>query len=368
MIRILLFHVEKGIQVIRLDAIAYLWKEIGHSCIHHPKTHAVVKLFRAILDVTAPWVVILTETNVPHQENVSYFGNGSDEAHMVYQFPLPPLVLDAFLEEDATVLRDWAQSLTGLSAQTSFFNFLASHDGIGVMPARGILPQERIDRLVDTTLKRGGLVSYKATPDGPVPYEMNITYLDAVAEKNLPDSVRARKFLASQSIMLMLRGVPGIYCHSMVGSKNWREGVEETGRNRTINREKLELDTLLEELNEPGTLRNRIYDGFRTMLLARRSSTAFHPSARMEILPTEGAVFGLVRISIDKKERVLCLVNLSPTASTAAFPAIALEGSSATEFTDLISGLPMVASLSGKFLSFQLEPYTAYWLRPKEEC
>ncbi len=365
MIRILLFHIENGIQIIRLDAIAYLWKEAGHPSIHHPKTHAMVKLFRAVLDVAAPWVVVLTETNVPHSENISYFGNGNDEAHMVYQFPLPPLVLDAFLEEDSTMLRTWAESLTGLSSRTTFFNFLASHDGIGVMPARGILPPERIERLVRATLERGGLISYKATADGPVPYEMNITYLDAVAEKELPVSVRARKFLASQSIMLMLRGVPGIYVHSLTGSENWREGVEETGRNRTINREKLQVETLLKELNTPGTLRNRIYAGFSAMLQARRTSAAFHPSARMEILPTGKAAFGLVRISTDKKERLLCLVNLAPTTTVINFPSIALGGGSTTNFTELISGRPMVAVLSGKTFTFQLEPYGVYWLRPE---
>jgi sucrose phosphorylase len=365
MIRILLFHIEKGIQIIRLDAIAYLWKEAGHPSIHHPKTHAVVKLFRAVLDVAAPWVVVLTETNVPHSENISYFGNGNDEAHMVYQFPLPPLVLDAFLEEDSTVLRTWAESLTGISSRTTFFNFLASHDGIGVMPARGILPPERIERLVEATLERGGLISYKATSDGPVPYEMNITYLDAVAEKELPVSVRARKFLASQSIMLMLRGVPGIYVHSLTGSENWLEGVEETGRNRTINREKLQVEALLKEINSPGSLRNRIYSGFSEMLQARRTSPAFHPSARMEILPTVPAAFGLVRISTDKKERLLCLVNLAPTTTVTSFPSIALGGGSTTHFTELISGQPMTAVLSGKDFTFQLEPYGVYWLRPE---
>jgi len=365
MIRILLFHIEKGIQVIRLDAIAYLWKEIGHPSIHHPKTHAAVKLFRAVLDVAAPWVVVLTETNVPHEENISYFGNGSDEAHMVYQFPLPPLVLDAFLEEDAGVLRKWASNLTGLSAKTTFFNFLASHDGIGVMPARGILPQDRIDRLVNTTLKRGGLISYKATPEGSIPYEMNITYLDAVAEKELPDSVRARKFLASQSVMLALRGVPGIYYHSLVGSENWREGVEDTGRNRTINREKLQLDPLLETINEAGSLRNRIYSGFKTMLQARASTSAFDPAGRMEILPTEGAVFGLVRISPDKKERVVCLVNLAPVAKEATFPVIVLGGKPASDFIDLIEDSSVVPLITGKDLTFQLEPYGVRWIRPR---
>lgn len=365
MVRVLLFHIEKGIQVIRLDAIAYLWKELGHSCIHHPKTHAAVKLFRAILDIAAPWVVLITETNVPHQDNISYFGDGGDEAHMVYQFPLPPLVLDSFLEEDCTVLREWARGLTGFSAKTTFFNFLASHDGVGLMPARGLLSPERVDRLVESCRNRGGRISDKASPEGPIPYEMNISYLDAVAEAELPDSVRARKFLASQSIMLMLRGVPGIYFHSLVGSGNWQEGLEETGRNRTINREKLSIDPLLDELNEPGSLRNRIYAGFRNMLEARRLSSAFHPAGRMEILSLDKEVFGLVRVNPEQSERVLCMVNISPESASATVPIIAFEGELCESFTELISGDRVIPERSADNLVFQLLPYGVYWLRPE---
>src|SRR6056297_990733 len=288
MVKVMLFHIKNGIQIIRLDAIAYLWKELGHPSIHHEKTHAVVKLFRAILNVVAPWVVVITETNVPHAENISYFGNMDDEAHMVYQFSLPPLVLDAFLRQDTGHLQEWASDLPDTRGKTTFFNFLSSHDGIGLLPARGILMDKEIDGLVQATFDRGGFINYKATPEGDIPYEMNITYFNGIAEKNLADSVRARKFLASQAIMLTMQGVPGIYVHSLLGSENFIEGVKQTGQNRTINREKLSFPDLDRELNTPGSLRYRIFEGFRSMLRARRGTPAFHPSGGMEILPSEG--------------------------------------------------------------------------------
>ena len=108
----LLFYVARGARFIRLDAIAYLWKRIGTSCIHLPQTHAVIQFWRAVLDEVAPHVLLITETNVPHADNVSYFGDGTNEAQLVYNFALPPLVLHALLRGDATHLTRWAQSLT----------------------------------------------------------------------------------------------------------------------------------------------------------------------------------------------------------------------------------------------------------------
>ena len=181
MIDVLLFYAERGATILRLDAIAYLWKEIGTSCIHLPQTHDMIKLFRAVLDLAAPDVIILTETNVPHNENISYFGNGRDEAQMVYNFTLPPLLFYSMVKEDATVLSQWAKGLHLESAHNTFFNFTASHDGIGVRPLEGILDPAEMDGLIDIVKANGGQVSYRQDSDGSEsPYELNITYVDAI--------------------------------------------------------------------------------------------------------------------------------------------------------------------------------------------
>ena len=363
MVKVMLFHIKNGIQIIRLDAIAYLWKELGHPSIHHEKTHAVVKLFRAILNVAAPWVVVITETNVPHAENISYFGNSNDEAHMVYQFSLPPLVLDAFRREDTRHLQQWASELQDTLGTTTFFNFLASHDGIGLLPAKGILSEEEIEGLVENTREKGGFINYKSTPEGEVPYEMNITYLDALAGRDLPDSVRARKFLAGQAVMLTLRGVPGIYIHSLLGSENYREGVEQTGENRTINREKLSYSEVMAELNSPGTLRNRIFSGFQDMLTARRREQSFHPAGRMEILPTEKDVICILRISPDNTEYVLAFISVNPGLTTVEIPINLLPKPLKTNYTELIRGNAFTAALTRNSLQFQLTGFGVYWLK-----
>jgi glycosidase len=353
-IDILLDYVNKGVRVIRLDAIGFLWKEIGTSCMHHPKTHEMVKLFRLVLTEAAPGVILITETNVPHKENISYFGDGTDEAHMVYQFTLPPLTLDAYLRGNATKLTAWASSLPEPNLDYTFFNFLASHDGIGVLPAKGYLNNTELESLVQSVKDRGGMVSYKSTPDGEIPYELNVNYRDAVAEESLPVESRAVKFLSSQAVMLAMAGVPGIYIHSLLGSGNWKDGVGITGVNRTINREKLAYDTLESELDKPSTLRHLIFEGFSRMLKARKNHTAFHPSAYQEILDLGPGVFALIRRSFEN-EQVLCLQSVVGVRQKLSLPKN-LEPD--TPFVDLITG--RVVDHAGD--SIEMNPWEVLWL------
>jgi sucrose phosphorylase len=311
----LLFYASQGARFIRLDAIAYLWKEIGTPCIHLPQTHRVIQLWRAVLDEVAPHVQIITETNVPHADNLSYFGGGTNEAQLVYNFALPPLVLHALATGYAEKLTRWAQSLALPSHRATFFNFLASHDGIGLNPARGILRDAEIDGLVQRTLAHGGFISYKSNPDGAgIPYEMNINYLDALSDPagHEPGELATRKFLTAQAIMLCLQGVPGIYFHSLFGSRGDRAGVAASGIERRINREKLDRTRLEAELTDASSFRAQVFRGYRELLRVRREHAAFAPAAAQRVLDLDPRVFAVVRESADGADRVLCLHNISP--------------------------------------------------------
>jgi glycosidase len=311
---VLLMYVERGATFIRLDAIAYLWKEVGTTCIHLPQTHHVIQFLRAALNDVAPHVHLITETNVPHADNISYFGDGANEAQLVYNFALPPLTLHTFHTGDARVISNWAKTLTLPSNKTTFFNFLASHDGIGLNPARGILTNEEVDSLVNKTLEHGGMVSYKHNADGSQsPYEMNINYFDALSNPNGNESLdlQVNRFIAAQAIMLSLLGLPGIYFHSLFGSRGWIEGVKQTGRNRTINREKCEIEKLQNELADKNSLRARVFARYSQLLLTRSSSPAFHPHGTQKIHNLHPSVFAVERISPNGNSRVLCLHNVS---------------------------------------------------------
>ncbi len=301
MLDILLGYISHGARIIRLDAIAYLWKEVGTSCINLPETHEVVKLFRAILDRMAPCVRLLTETNLPHEENISYFGNG-DEAHMVYQFPLPPLLLHTMQSGSAEHLTRWAESLGDPPDGCGFLNFTASHDGIGVRPLEGILSDEEITSVVENTKKCGGLVSTRTAEDGSEkPYELNITWFDAMRIPDDPDNLTAqiRRFMCSQAIMLELRGIPAIYFNSLTATSNFHEGVKQTGMNRTINRRKWRLEELEERLNNRESAAYHVFRHYTRMLQTRMSQPAFHPDAAQEIINLGPDFFALRRTSTD---------------------------------------------------------------------
>lgn len=312
MVNVLLDYLIRGADYVRLDAVGYMWKTPGTRCIHLEKTHQLVKLFRAIADHVAPGTVIITETNVPHQDNISYLGNGHDEAQMVYQFSLPPLVLHAIHTGSARALRQWASSLDLSSNDTTFFNFLASHDGIGLNPARGILSEVEIVALVRDLALEGALVSYKNNPDGTTsPYEINVTYLDALNSEVDDDATRLKRFLLAHAILLVFPGVPAIYIQSILGGRNHYDGVRAAGHNRAINRQKYDLQQIEAALAGDDWLRQQVYTRLGQLIQLRRRQPAFHPDNPMTIYDSENAVLVLSRHQPESGNGLLCVFNLS---------------------------------------------------------
>ncbi|MBG0787720.1 MAG: sugar phosphorylase, partial [Anaerolineaceae bacterium] len=317
-LEVLLFYLRMGASIIRLDAIAYLWKESGTTCIHLPQTHVVVKIIRQVLEAALHQVVMITETNVPHLENISYFGEvdpvtgETDEAHMVYQFPLAPLVLHALISGSAHKLTEWA---AGLEPTGIFFNFIASHDGIGVLPAKGILTDEELQTIFDQVHRHGGLLSHRSNPDGSkTVYELNTTLYDALNDPEAPEAEDMDRYLASQVILMSLAGVPGIYYHSLFGSRNALDNVQETGRSRSINRKKFMADEIAALLGDPENIHAEIFRRMLHLLEVRKGQPAFDPYGGQEVLRLDERVFGLVRTSLEGDSRLLVLVNVSGEA------------------------------------------------------
>ena len=313
---VLLLYAFKGARFIRFDAIGFAWKEMGTTCMHLPQTHELVKVMRQAVEACFPGCTIITETNVPHKDNVRYFGNGYDEAGLVYQFPLPPLTLYSFISGSARKLSEWAASLEPTSPKTTFFNFLASHDGIGMRPVEDLLSEAQKRQMTQAVLERGGQVSYRSLPDGSqAPYELNINYLDAIAGNETDPEVMVRKFLASQCVLLSVVGMPAIYYHSLLGSRNSYRDYEESGVKRRINREKLDADRLREELADEKSLRARVLRGYRDMIALRRQEAAFDPASPQEVLFLDDRLFALRR---GGQEAVVVLINVSPEPVEAA--------------------------------------------------
>lgn len=379
---LLLFYAEQGASLIRLDAIAYLWKEPGTRSIHLPQTHAVVKLLRAVLDGAAPNVLLITETNVPHADNISYFGAPlpvealpegvapprSDEAQLVYQFSLAPLILHSFAVGDASVLTKWANELE--ETPGAFFNFTASHDGIGVLPALGYLTGEEVLHLATRAEKHGGRISYRSLPDGSqTPYELNITFFDALNDPAEASEWDIARFLASQAIMLSLAGMPGIYFQSLFGARNCTACLEATGRARSINREKFAFDELVQRLHTMGSREQRVYRGYKQLLEARRQCKAFHPLAPQKVLSLHEQVFVVLRHTArwdtEDGQAVLCLTNVTGTDCEVILP----DDLAAMSWRDLLTdGGRTAASAPARVAErgTALAPYQTIWLQNGE--
>jgi glycosidase len=344
---VLLDYLARGASGIRLDAIGFLWKESGTTCIHLPQTHAIVKLWRLLVDELAPGTQLVTETNVPHAENISYFGDGDDEAHMVYQFALPPLVLHSFVSGSTARLTAWARQIGPVSRTATWFNFLASHDGIGLRPTEGILDDTERQALVDRTLAHGGRVSMAASAPGKeAVYELNLGYLDALAapEEIDSDDIVVAKALAAHSILFSVVGVPAIYYHSLFGSGADHEGMRGTGINRRINRAVLDADDLLAELAE-NPRRRAVFDGMAAMLRTRRAQPAFTPYGDQQVEELDDRVFA-VRRAAGTGDELLSITNVTGEP-------VSLEDVGGH---DVITGK--------EHGSLHLDPWGYVWLRP----
>ncbi len=343
---ILLAYLGRGSKLIRLDAIAYLWKEIGTPCIHLPQTHMVVKLLREAVDLVAPGTLLITETNVPHRENISYFGEG-DEAHVVYQFPLPPLVLQAFYRQDATHLTEWAQSLEPPPPGCTFLNFLSSHDGIGLRPLEGLVSEDDVMELVEGLKKFGAMASLRTRPDGSQsPYELNLSWFSAMqGTYKGRDGLAVERHLCTHAIMLALQGIPAFYILSLLGTENDLEGVRRTGAPRSINRHKWNDQTLESLLNTPDSIQGRVLSRLLELISLRRAQPAFHPDARQHIHDLGPNVFVVERACAE--QTLLAIHNVTGEAQEITLA----QG----EWLDVITD----TRISGRL---DLPPYRIAWL------
>jgi sucrose phosphorylase len=356
---ILFLCLSHGMRIVRLDAIAYLWKKVGSRCIHLPETHEVVKLFREILELVAPEALILTETNVPHEENISYFGEG-DEAHMVYQFSLPPLLLHALHTGTTRHLSTWAQTVSQTMQRTTYLNFTASHDGIGLRPLQGLIDEAEMGRLLEAVVARGGRVSTRRGPDGSEsPYELNISYFDALGDPQAQDAeAQIARFLCSQTVPLCLRGIPAVYFHSLTATPNDLRGVEETGRARSINRHKYEESRLRQALADPGHAVPRVLGELVRLLRIRAQQPAFHPDADQRVSRADERLFAVMRRRHRPSQILLCLSNFTAETVEADLGQLFPGVGRTRPRVDLISGTRLAAPLS----KVALAPYQTVWL------
>ena len=356
-VEIVRFYLRHGVRVFRLDAIAFLWKEPGTSSLHDQRTHEIVKLFRTLLEFYDPSVMLITETNVQNRDNLTYFGN-SNEAHAIYNFSLPPLLIFTLLTGNCRHLKTWMMSMPPARHGTAYLNFIASHDGIGLRPADGLLSPGELAQLLDTLSSFGGRISMRTGPDGaPSPYEANISLIDAFrGTVDGPDEYQLERYLCAHAIMLALEGIPAIYVHSLLGTPSDYEGLARTGRNRSINRRSWQRDEIESLLGDPNSLQSRVLEGMTSLLKVRRNQKAFHPNAIQFTMQLGLEIFGVWRQAIDRDQDIFCISNVTREPRSVELENINLV--STEHWRDLLSG--DVIAEDQAFL--ELAPYQTVWL------
>jgi sucrose phosphorylase len=359
---IIRLYLDKGTRIFRFDAIAFLWKVAGTSSINLPQTHEVVRLMRALIEHASGQALIITETNIPNRENLSYFGN-ANEAHAIYNFSLPPLLLNTLVSGNSQYLKSWLMSMPPAQNGTFYFNFIASHDGIGLRPAEGLLSEHEINDLANCMLKFGGRISWRSAEQGrQKPYELNIALIDALkGTLQGEDHWQIERFICAHAIMFALEGIPGIYIHSLLGTTNDEEKVLHTGQNRSINRHRWQYEALEEELDDVYSLHHQVLTQITQLLHVRRSQKAFHPNATQFTLQLRNELFGFWRQSIDRKQSVFCISNITDQEQELYLADINLIGTD--EWADLIS----LVRISAEDSKLRLKPYQSVWLSNQHE-
>ena len=361
-VRIIREHLDRGISIFRLDAVAFLWKEIGTNCINLPQTHEVIRLFRTLIEHVKPDAVIITETNIPNQENLSYFGN-MNEAHCIYNFSLPPLLLHAMATGTSKYLKSWLMGMPAAQPGTAYFNFIASHDGIGLRPAEGLLEDKEIANLVDTMKSFGARVSSRALPDGSSrPYEINISLFDAMqGTSEGADDLSEDRFIAAHAILLALEGIPAFYIHSLLGTRNDYEKADASGINRHLNRHQWDSEELETALIDPKNPHARVLARLAELIAIRKEQSAFHPNATQFTLHLGDEIFAFWRQSMDRKQNIFCLHNITKESQQISLSSVNLVATE--EWIDLVTG----KELSKESGTLDFAPYQCIWLANKRK-
>lgn len=357
-VKIIRCYLNYGVKIFRMDAVAFLWKEIGTDCVHLPQTHEIIKLLRTLIEHHSPDAIIITETNVPNRENLTYFGN-ANEAHVIYNFSLPPLLLNTLIRGDCTHLKTWLMSMPPAQSGTAYLNFIASHDGIGLRPLDGLVSDDERQELIDAVISAGGKMTYRKAREGhDKVYEMNVALYSALkGTLNDPDDgYQLQRFICAHAIMLALEGIPAIYIHSFLGTENDTKRVEHTGRNRSINRHIWPEDILSEQLANDDSHHRQVFDRLLNLLAIRRQQPAFHPNATQFTLHFGTGIFAFWRQSIQRDQSIFCLNNVTNQSHVVSLADINLIGTDS--WSDLISGT-QYDDIGGQIV---LEPYQSLWI------
>lgn len=357
MLDVILYYTSQKFAALRFLDVDYIWKDPSFAWEGHLKSHYLLKIIRSVMDIVNPDMALAIANPSKRGMAFSYLGSGRDEMQFIYNEALPALLVHAMLNGNSRRLSRWVLSLETGSTFTSLLNASASYDEIDLRPLEGILPKASIESLARHALESGGSVEYYQREDGiKAPEKLHVGFLDIMHKKGDSRELTVKRFMASQALQAILPGIPAVYLHAFLGSTNYAgPGRGDLARWVLSTHESLDVTALVDELNNPNSMRGMVFKAYSEMLRIRNQQPAFNPRAGFEVAVIDPSVFTLRRYAL--KQTIWTFTNTS-----AGYRRVSLDSLGYfAEFVDLISGKEFKSS------QIELGPYEYLWLTPKSD-
>ena len=359
-----------GVEVLRIDAVPYLWKELGTTCRNLPQVHTAMRMIRLIIETVCPGVILKGEVVMPPKELAAYFGTESKpECHILYNSTTMATQWSALASADTRQLKRQMDDLHALPSHCHFVSYLRCRDDIGwglnedfgrTIGQDPFLHKKYLYEFFDgsfpSSFARGEQYNYDpVTGDART---CGTTASLCGIEKggyegdNVQVSLGIQRDLMMHAAMMSMAGFPMLSSGDEIGQVNgygYHDDPALREDSRNLHRTPFNWDNAALR-NQPGTVQQRIWDGLRQLETLRASEPCFGPEAVVTTWDTHNChVLALVRRV--GEERLVCLANFSGQEQTAVLDD--MDG----VFTDLITGKETLCS------SLRLSPYQYAWCR-----
>lgn len=380
MIKVLLFLSNLGVDILRLDAVAFTWKQVGTTSQNLPQAHTILQLMKACAQVVAPGTAFIAEAIVAPHEVIRYFGEGEawgKECEIAYHATFMASLWDAMATGETSLLMKGLHGIPAKPDRTTWINYLRCHDDIGLgfddahLRETGKDPYSHKQFLINyysgnfpgSLAKGAPFASNPKTGDARISGSMAaLSGLEASIESGDTSSIdqSIRKILMSHAIIFAYGGLPILYYGDEIGTGNnyaYLDDPDQAYDNRWMHRPIVDWDKV-ERRKEKGTVEQRVFDGLRTLIHLRKASPEMADRNSCSLEETGNPhVFGFLRWN-EEGARTMVLANFSELDQQIHVGVIRNCGLALDTLRDKITGSPPVVTNNQLFIP----AFTTFWL------
>ena len=383
MAKILLNLANQGVDVLRLDVVAFMWKRLGTQCQNLDEAHLLLQMFKACTKITAPGAIFKAEAIVQPKEIVKYLGGGvADECEIAYNASFMVYLWDTMATRNKLILENGLKNIPRLPSGTTWINYIRCHDDIGL----GYADQDILNAGFNPFEHRQFIISYYvgefegSTSKGqrfmynPRTKDARITGstasllgLERAIEENNRQKTEdgIRRILLMHGLIMSFGGIPLVYYGDEVAHLNDYSYIEDASKandSRWLNRPVIDWDKV-KLRHQSGTVEQRVFDGLRKMIAIRKNLPEFHNANDYRLLENDNPqVFTFVRQQ--GWQRALVAANLS--GGVQRLPRTILDHAGFGHFVfDAYEDRPVNLGGGQQDGQLVLEPYQFLWLKQR---